>query len=66
VRHADVKSDKPKSDGAKSDGAAKTMEKSVAADKPAKPKAISKPSAKPKSTTGDARPADQKTATPRS
>ena len=41
----------------------------VAADKPAKPakpKAVSKPAAKPKSTTGDAAPSDQKTAAPHS
>ena len=41
----------------------------VAADKPAKPakpKAVSKPAAKPKSTTSDAAPSDQKTAAPHS
>jgi D-alanyl-D-alanine carboxypeptidase len=52
IKHAD----------AKSDGAPKTAEKPVAAAdkpaKPAKPKAISKPSAKPKSTTSDAAPKD--------
>ncbi len=64
VKHADAKSDGGKADGAK------TAEKPVAAaDKPAKPvkpKAVSKPAAKPKSTTSDAAPADQKTAAPRS
>jgi D-alanyl-D-alanine carboxypeptidase len=60
VRHAN----------AKPDAAPKSAEKPVAAAdkpaaKPAKPKAVAKPPAKPKSTTGDARPADQKTAPPR-
>jgi len=59
VRHA----------SAKPDSAPKAAEKPVAAadkpvSKPAKPKAVAKPSVKPKSTTSDARPTDQKTAAP--
>ncbi len=55
---------------AKPDGAPKAGEKPVsAADKPAarpaKPKAVAKPPTKPKSTTSDARPTDQKAAEPR-
>ena len=60
VQHADTKSD----------SAPKAAEKPVAAAdkpaKPAKPKAVSKPAAKPKSTTSDAAPSDQRTAAPRS
>jgi D-alanyl-D-alanine carboxypeptidase len=61
VRHAN----------AKPDAAPKSAEKPVAATdkpvaKPAKPKAAAKPKPVPKSTTGEAKPADQKTAaTPR-
>jgi D-alanyl-D-alanine carboxypeptidase len=60
VRHA----------SAKPDAAPKAAEKPLAAAdkpaaKPAKPKAVAKLPAKPKNTTGDARPADQKTAAPR-
>jgi len=74
----DVKSDKKpaakhadaKPSGTKSGTAPKTAEKPIAAAdnpaKPAKPKAVAKPAAKPKSTTGDAAPSDQKTAAPRS
>jgi D-alanyl-D-alanine carboxypeptidase len=52
---------------AKPDATPKTAEKpAAAADKPAKPKAVAKPSAKPKNTTSEAKPADQKTAAPRS
>ena len=54
---------------AKPDGAPKTEKPVAAADKPAKPakpKAVSKPATKPKSTTSDAVPTDQKTAAPRS
>jgi len=54
---------------AKPYSAPKAGEKPVAAAdkpaKPAKPKGASKPSTKPKSTTSDAGPADQKTAAPR-
>jgi D-alanyl-D-alanine carboxypeptidase len=70
IKHADARTDGVKTDGVKTDGAPKTAEKpAAAADKPAKPvkpKAISKPSAKPKSTTSDTAPTDQKTAAPRS
>jgi D-alanyl-D-alanine carboxypeptidase len=57
VRHASTKPE----------AAPKAAEKPVAssdkpAAKPAKPKASAKPTAKPKSTTGEARPAEQKTA----
>jgi D-alanyl-D-alanine carboxypeptidase len=60
VRHANAKPD------TKSDAAPKADDKAAAA-KPAKPKATAKRSTKPapKSTTGDAAPANQKTATPR-
>jgi D-alanyl-D-alanine carboxypeptidase len=54
VRHAN----------AKPDAAAKAADKPDA--KPAKPKAAAKPKPAPKNTTGEAQPADQKTAAPRS
>ena len=66
-----VKDAEPKSAGkpaaarhanAKPDAAAKAADKPDA--KPAKPKAAAKPKPAPKSTTGEAKPADQNTATP--
>jgi len=59
VKRADAKSADTKS----ADTAPKATADSPV--KPAKPKAVAKPAAKPKST-GDAAPSDQKTATPRS
>jgi D-alanyl-D-alanine carboxypeptidase len=66
----DAKTDKPatvKHANAKPDAAPKAAEKPVTpADKPAKPRAVAKPSRPaPKSTTGEARPPDQKTDAPR-
>jgi D-alanyl-D-alanine carboxypeptidase len=55
VRHANAKPD---------NAAPKTADKPDA--KPAKPKAAAKPKPAPKNTTGEAEPADQKTAAPRS
>ena len=49
---------------AKPDAAPKAADKPDA--KPAKPKAAAKPKPAPKNTTGEAQPADQKTAAPRS
>jgi D-alanyl-D-alanine carboxypeptidase len=65
VKRADAKSADTKSADTKS---ADTAPKATADSplKPAKPKAVAKPAAKPKSTTGDAAPSDQKTASPRS
>ncbi|SHG56246.1 serine hydrolase [Bradyrhizobium erythrophlei] len=60
VKRADAKSADTKS----ADTAPKATADSPV--KPAKPKAVAKPAAKPKSTTGDAAPSDQKAATPRS
>ncbi len=61
VRHANARPDGSPKAGEKPVGAA---DKPAA--KPAKPKAVAKPPTKPKNTTSDAGPADQKNAAPRS